>query len=257
MVHVADAPVARSRGIVRGDLCAAAARQPDRRDVGGLHPYGSREGVARAPRRAPPRHSRRDHADRNRGGSRYRRAARRSDPDRDGVQHPWHRASRVRLDPQWGSADDPGHGIAGRLLHRDGEPDRRRPVRVHRPAGSLLVSPLLEVEDLRVEFVTDDGIVHAVDGISYAVQSGKTRGIGGESGSGKTVGSLTVMGLTRARDTRISGRIMFEGSNLLELAPEKMRRIRGNQIAMIFQDPLSSLHPFYKIGFQLSEAIIA
>jgi peptide/nickel transport system ATP-binding protein len=66
-----------------------------------------------------------------------------------------------------------------------------------------------------------------------------------------------VMGLTRARDTRISGRIMFEGSNLLELPPEQMRRIRGNQIAMVFQDPLSSLHPFYKIGFQLSEAILA
>jgi peptide/nickel transport system ATP-binding protein len=119
------------------------------------------------------------------------------------------------------------------------------------------VSALLEVEDLRVEFVTDDGIVHAVDGINYQVQAAKTLGIVGESGSGKTVGSLTVMGLTRSRDTRISGRIMFEGTNLLELAPEKMRRIRGNQIAMIFQDPLSSLHPFYKIGFQLSEAITA
>jgi peptide/nickel transport system ATP-binding protein len=119
------------------------------------------------------------------------------------------------------------------------------------------VSALLEVEDLRVEFVTDDGIVHAVDGINYRVQPGRTLGIVGESGSGKTVGSLTVMGLTRARDTRISGRIMFEGSNLLELPPEQMRRIRGNQIAMVFQDPLSSLHPFYKIGFQLSEAILA
>jgi peptide/nickel transport system ATP-binding protein len=119
------------------------------------------------------------------------------------------------------------------------------------------VSALLEVEDLRVEFVTDDGIVHAVDGISYQIQPGRTLGIVGESGSGKTVGSLTVMGLTRARDTRISGRIMFEGGNLLELPPEQMRRIRGNQIAMVFQDPLSSLHPFYKIGFQLSEAILA
>jgi peptide/nickel transport system ATP-binding protein len=119
------------------------------------------------------------------------------------------------------------------------------------------VSALLEVEDLRVEFLTDDGIVHAVDGISYQIQPGRTLGIVGESGSGKTVGSLTVMGLTRARDTRISGRIMFEGSNLLELPPEQMRRIRGNQIAMVFQDPLSSLHPFYKIGFQLSEAILA
>jgi peptide/nickel transport system ATP-binding protein len=119
------------------------------------------------------------------------------------------------------------------------------------------MSALLEVEDLSVEFVTDDGVVHAVDGISYQVQSGRTLGIVGESGSGKTVGSLTVMGLTHARDTRISGRIMFEGRNLLELSAAEMRQIRGGEIAMIFQDPLSSLHPFYKVGFQLAEAILA
>jgi peptide/nickel transport system ATP-binding protein len=117
--------------------------------------------------------------------------------------------------------------------------------------------PLLSVEDLRVEFVTDDGVVHAVDGISYDVAPGQTLGIVGESGSGKTVGSMTVMGLTRARDTRISGRIMFEGRNLLELSTDEIRRVRGNEIAMIFQDPLSSLHPFYKVGYQLAEAVRA
>jgi peptide/nickel transport system ATP-binding protein len=119
------------------------------------------------------------------------------------------------------------------------------------------VSALLQVEDLTVEFVTDDGIVHAVDGVSYEVHAGKTLGIVGESGSGKTVSALTAMGLTRARDTRISGRIMFEGRDLLTVSGEEIRRIRGNDIAMIFQDPLSSLHPFYKVGFQLSEAIRA
>jgi peptide/nickel transport system ATP-binding protein len=117
--------------------------------------------------------------------------------------------------------------------------------------------PLLQVADLRVQFVTDDGIVHAVDGISYEVQTGKTLGIVGESGSGKTVGALTAMGLTRARNTRISGRILFDGRDLLTVSNEQIRRIRGNDIAMIFQDPLSSLHPFYKVGFQLSEAVRA
>jgi peptide/nickel transport system ATP-binding protein len=117
------------------------------------------------------------------------------------------------------------------------------------------MSPLLEVQDLRVEFVTDDGVVHAVDGISYSLDTGQTLGIVGESGSGKTVSSLTTMGLTRSRNTRISGRILFEGKDLLTISSEELRRIRGDDIAMIFQDPLSSLHPFYKVGSQLIEAI--
>jgi peptide/nickel transport system ATP-binding protein len=117
------------------------------------------------------------------------------------------------------------------------------------------VSPLLQVEDLRVRFLTDDGIVHAVDGISYSVDTGKTLGIVGESGSGKSVASLTTLGLTRSRTTRIEGRLLFEGRDLLALDEREMQRIRGNEIAMIFQDPLSSLHPFYKVGTQLIEAV--
>jgi peptide/nickel transport system ATP-binding protein len=119
------------------------------------------------------------------------------------------------------------------------------------------VSPLLEVDDLRVEFVTGDGIVHAVDGVSYSVDSGRTLGIVGESGSGKTVASLTTMGLTRGGSTRIAGKVVFEGRDLLALPPNEMRKIRGGEIAMIFQDPLSSLHPFFKVGAQLAEAIRA
>jgi peptide/nickel transport system ATP-binding protein len=119
------------------------------------------------------------------------------------------------------------------------------------------VSPLLQVEDLRVEFQTEDGVVHAVDGVSYGVDTGRTLGIVGESGSGKSVASLTTMGLTRGASTKVSGRILFEGRDLQELASEEVRRIRGNEIAMIFQDPLSSLHPFYKVGWQLIEAIRA
>jgi peptide/nickel transport system ATP-binding protein len=117
--------------------------------------------------------------------------------------------------------------------------------------------PLLRVEDLRVEFPTEDGVVHAVDGITYEVARGKTLGIVGESGSGKTVSSLTTLGLTRIQGARVSGRILFEGRDLVTLSEGELRAIRGNEIAMIFQDPLSSLHPFFKVGNQLIEAVRA
>ena len=105
---------------------------------------------------------------------------------------------------------------------------------------------LLEIENLQVHFETDDGVVKAVDGISYSVDRGQTLGIVGESGSGKSVSSLTVMGLSRSRNARISGSIKFDGKELLTASDAEMRQIRGDDIAMIFQDPLSSLHPFYK-----------
>jgi peptide/nickel transport system ATP-binding protein len=124
-------------------------------------------------------------------------------------------------------------------------------------AAGVTSGPLLSVEDLRVSFHTDDGIVHAVDGISYAVEAGKTLGIVGESGSGKTVSSLTTLGLTRSHRSTIEGRIMFEGQDLVTAVDDDLRHIRGNEIAMIFQDPLSSLHPFYKVGTQLVEAMQA
>jgi peptide/nickel transport system ATP-binding protein len=117
--------------------------------------------------------------------------------------------------------------------------------------------PLLSVEDLRVSFHTDDGVVHAVDGITYSVPAGKTLGIVGESGSGKSVSSLTTLGLTRTQGGRIEGRMMFEGKDLVAATDDQLRAIRGNDIAMIFQDPLSSLHPFYKVGAQLVEAVQA
>jgi peptide/nickel transport system ATP-binding protein len=119
------------------------------------------------------------------------------------------------------------------------------------------MAALLEVEDLRVHFETEDGLVKAVDGISYTVDRGETLGIVGESGSGKSVSSLTVMGLTRARNARISGSVKFDGKDLLGASDEDLRGVRGNDIAMIFQDPLSSLHPFYKVGNQIVEAILS
>jgi peptide/nickel transport system ATP-binding protein len=119
------------------------------------------------------------------------------------------------------------------------------------------MAPLLEVRDLTVHFETEDGIVKAVDGVSYTVEQGSAMGIVGESGSGKSVSSLTVMGLTRARNAKISGEILFEGRDLMKASDDELRELRGDDIAMIFQDPLSSLHPFYKIGHQLVEAVRA
>ena len=119
------------------------------------------------------------------------------------------------------------------------------------------VEPLLRVEDLRVHFDTPDGTVRAVDGISYELAPGRVLGIVGESGSGKSVSSLAIMGLVDGERARISGRVMFGGRDLLALGADGMRAVRGNEIAMIFQDPLSSLHPFHRVGDQLAEAVRA
>jgi peptide/nickel transport system ATP-binding protein len=116
--------------------------------------------------------------------------------------------------------------------------------------------PLLDVRDLRVHFPTDDGLVKAVDGVSYSVQPGETLGIVGESGSGKSVSSLTVMGLVTRKQANIEGEVIFQGQDLLQLPQEEMRGIRGAKISMIFQDPMTSLHPFYKVGDQIAEAIM-
>ena len=112
---------------------------------------------------------------------------------------------------------------------------------------------LLEVEDLHVSFKTPDGIVQAVRGMSFQVDAGQTLGIVGESGSGKSVSTQTIMGLTRG--ARISGRALFEGRDLLTLPREQLQKIRGAEIGMIFQDPLSSLHPYYRVGWQITEMI--
>jgi peptide/nickel transport system ATP-binding protein len=116
--------------------------------------------------------------------------------------------------------------------------------------------PLLEVKDLKVHFHTDDGVVKAVDGVSFQIEAGETLGIVGESGSGKSVSSLTVMGLTNSPQAEISGEVIFQGQDLLKLPPDEMRGIRGDKISMIFQDPMTSLHPFYKVGDQIAEAIL-
>jgi peptide/nickel transport system ATP-binding protein len=114
--------------------------------------------------------------------------------------------------------------------------------------------PYLVVEDLTVRFPTADGIVQAVTDMSYTLKQGKTLGIVGESGSGKSVSSMAIMGLHDYKRTRMSGSIRVGGREIVGLSNNEMRDIRGDEVAMIFQDPLSSLHPFYSIGSQIAEA---
>ncbi len=115
---------------------------------------------------------------------------------------------------------------------------------------------LLEVRDLHTYFRTDDGIVKAVDGVSFEVEKGQTLGIVGESGSGKSVTCLTIMGLNPKRSAITSGEALFKGENLLKMGQRRLREIRGNDMAMIFQDPMTSLNPVHSVGRQLIEAIL-
>ncbi len=112
---------------------------------------------------------------------------------------------------------------------------------------------LLEVSDLRVSFNTADGVVKAVRGVSFSVDTGRTLGIVGESGSGKTVLTQTLLGL--APGGQVSGQALFDGKDLLTLRPDQLRKVRGAEIAVIFQDPLTSMHPLYRVGWQIREMI--
>ena len=112
---------------------------------------------------------------------------------------------------------------------------------------------LLEVTDLEVSFPTPDGLVRAVRGVSFALDSGRTLGIVGESGSGKSVATQTMVGLTVG--AHIKGRALFEGRDLLTMSTAELRKIRGARIGMIFQDPMSSLHPYYRVGWQIMEEL--
>ncbi len=115
--------------------------------------------------------------------------------------------------------------------------------------------PYLDVRDLKVEFPTEDGLVRAVDGVSFTVERGQTVAIVGESGSGKSVTSQAIMGLHNRKTTNMSGEVILDGVDLIASSDEDVRKLRGREMAMIFQDPLSSLHPFYTIEKQLVEAV--
>jgi peptide/nickel transport system ATP-binding protein len=118
-------------------------------------------------------------------------------------------------------------------------------------------TPLLEVQDLNVRFRTRDGIVQAVSDLSFSLRRGETLGVVGESGSGKSVTSLAIMGLLNRAYADITGEVRFEGRNLLGLKPDELRKIRGRDISMIFQDPFACLHPMYRVGDQIAEAVHA
>jgi peptide/nickel transport system ATP-binding protein len=117
--------------------------------------------------------------------------------------------------------------------------------------------PLLEVTDLKVSFRTEDGLVRAVDGVSFSVAKGEVLGIVGESGSGKSVTMMTVMRLIIDQNAVFEGQVIYKGRDLMTLGQDAMREVRGSEIAMIFQDPMTSLNPVYSVGWQIAEQILA
>jgi peptide/nickel transport system ATP-binding protein len=116
-------------------------------------------------------------------------------------------------------------------------------------------TPLLEVDDLHVSFATEEGVVRAVDGVSFTVNGGEVVAIVGESGSGKSVTAMTLMGLTRGPNAKFEGRATFNGRDLVTAPASELQKVRGAGIAMVFQDPMSSLDPVYRIGHQIVEQI--
>ena len=123
-------------------------------------------------------------------------------------------------------------------------------------AGETEPSAMLDIRDLRIHFPTDDGLVKAVDGVSFALDRGRTLGVVGESGSGKSVTSLGILGLYNTGNSRMSGQIYLDGEDLVAANQARVRELRGNKMAMIFQDPLSSMHPYYTVGDQIAEAYL-
>jgi peptide/nickel transport system ATP-binding protein/oligopeptide transport system ATP-binding protein len=121
----------------------------------------------------------------------------------------------------------------------------------------MAAEPLLKVDDLRVDFRTEDGTVHAVDGVSFEVKPGEVLAVVGESGCGKSVTAMSLLGLTRSPNASITGRAELGETELISASDEEMRRVRGEKLAMIFQDPMTSLNPVYRVGDQIAEQILA
>src|SRR3954467_7001030 len=128
------------------------------------------------------------------------------------------------------------------------------PERAHSLPGFDPTAALLEVDDLQVSFPTEDGLVHAVRGVSYSLRAGEVLGIVGESGSGKSVTSLAVMGLLPST-ANVTGSVRYRGQELLGQKDRPMSTVRGKGVSMIFQDPMTSLDPVYKVGFQIEETL--
>jgi oligopeptide/dipeptide ABC transporter ATP-binding protein len=114
---------------------------------------------------------------------------------------------------------------------------------------------LIEVKDLKVQFATEDGLVRAVDGVDFELERGQVLGIVGESGSGKSVTAMTLLGLTKDKNTRFEGEVLYKSRNVLAMNEDELQEVRGNEMSMIFQDPMTSLNPVYTIGAQIRESI--
>jgi peptide/nickel transport system ATP-binding protein len=147
-------------------------------------------------------------------------------------------------------------GPARRLLRSRTASSQPQPTAATGEVATPLGDALLEVRDLRISFPTDDGLVQAVDGVSFSLARGKTLGIVGESGSGKSVTSLGILGLHEHTNAEISGQIWLDREELVTAGPARVRQLRGSKMAMIFQDPLSSLHPYFTVGAQITEAYL-
>src|SRR6187399_615226 len=149
--------------------------------------------------------------------------------------------------------DLPGRDAGADRLER--EPAGRLAARCAEPEAALMVAPLLEVRHLRVEFPTRRGTLLALDDISFDIAPGEVLGVVGESGAGKSLTGAAIIGLLDPPGRIAGGQILLEGERIDNLPPDAMRKIRGRRIGMVFQDPLSSLNPLYRIGDQLTETI--
>ncbi len=147
-------------------------------------------------------------------------------------------------------------GRFARLRARDRSRRELAAEAADRDTGESAPAAMLDVRDLRIHFPTDDGLVKAVDGMSFSLDRGRTLGIVGESGSGKSVTSLGILGLYHRDNSQISGKIYLDGEELVAATQARVRELRGNKMAMIFQDPLSALHPYYTVGNQIEEAYL-
>jgi len=158
-----------------------------------------------------------------------------------------------------GESPRQGDGAGGRLARRSARHRSAMELEAHATrerAGEAEPSAMLDIRDLRIHFPTDDGLVKAVDGLSFTLDRGRTLGIVGESGSGKSVTSLGILGLYNTGNAQMSGKIYLDGEDLVAADQDRVRELRGSKMAMIFQDSLSALHPYYTIGDQITEAYL-
>jgi peptide/nickel transport system ATP-binding protein len=152
-----------------------------------------------------------------------------------------------------------GDGAGGRFARRRARQRSTMELEAHATrerTGEAEPSAMLDIRDLHIHFPTDDGLVKAVDGVSFTLERGRTLGIVGESGSGKSVTSLGILGLYHHGNAQISGKIYLDAEDIVAADQARVRELRGSKMAMIFQDPLSSLHPYYTVGNQIAEAYL-